>query len=55
MKLLGDVSRQTGTSSIALDDQHLPGKPPRSPVAEATFKRYITQINKVTSLLAGDL
>jgi len=49
------VNQQTDTSAVALDEQCQSDKPPRSPGAEATCKRYITRINNVTSLLAGDL
>jgi len=48
------VNQQTDTSSVVLDEQCLSGKPPCNLDAEATFKRYITQINNITSLLAGD-
>ena len=53
-KLPGDVSRQTDTSTVVLDEQYLLDKPPRSPGAEATRGRHITQIDKVTSLPTGD-
>jgi len=53
-KLPGDVSRQTDTSTVVLDEQYLSDKPPRSPGAEATCKRHITQIDNVTSLPTGD-
>ncbi len=48
------MSRQTDTSTVVLDEQYLPDKPPRIPGAEATCERYITQIDNVTSLPTGD-
>jgi len=53
-KLPGDVSRQIDTSTVVLDEQYLPDKPPRIPGAEATCERYITLIDNVTSLPIGD-
>jgi len=54
-KLPGDVNQQTDTSAVVLDEQYLSDKPPCNLGAEATFKRYITQINNITPLPAGDL